>query len=223
MISRALADRLQLKDVDEVVAGDESEANTRTLKLVKIPSLSIGTATFRNLSGLVYDNELGHQRGDEIGGSLGFPLFGGCLVTLDLSGGTLTLAEGELDTGGDNIVPFAMPRGSPEVEIEVGGERVTAILDSGSPILLSLPSRYAETLTLRGKPQVVRKLATLFNEFDVSSAVLQGSIAVGPHRIHDPVLEFNDVLPDPNLGRPFFDRFVITFDFTNRRIRLAVK
>jgi len=212
IVSRSLAERLGLEIVGQSPIDDGSGRNSLAVDLVEVPALTLGGVTFPPSIGVVLDTP-------QHGGVLGFPLFEGELLTID--GRTLRFEPGELpEADGETILPFTMPQGIPVVEIELAGVRTPAVIDSANPRFLSLPTAMIDELPLEGEPEVVGRMATLFNEFDLLEATLDGDLVLGGHRFPRPRLDFNDVLPDVNVGSGLLEELVVTFDQRNGRLRL---
>lgn len=212
IVSRPLAERLGLEIVGQSPIDDGSGRNSLSVDLVDVPALTVGGVTFPPSIGVVLDTP-------QHGGVLGFPLFEGELLTID--GRTLSFEPGELpEPDGRTILPFTMPQGIPVVEIELAGVRTPAVIDSANPRFLSLPTAMIDELPLEGEPEVVGRMATLFNEFDLLEATLDGDLVIGGHRFPRPRLDFNDVLPDVNVGSGLLEQLAVTFDQRNGRLRL---
>ncbi len=212
IVTRSLAERLGLEVVGQSPIDDGSGRNVLSVDLVDVPALTIGGVRFPPSVGVVLDLP-------DDGGVLGFPLFGGELLTID--GPILRFELGELsEPDGRTIVPFTMPQGIPVVEIELAGRRMPAVIDTANPRFLSLPAAMIDELPLEGEPVVVGRMATLFNEFDLLEATLDGDLVIGGHRFPRPRLDFNDVLPDANVGSGLLEDIAVTFDQRNGRLRL---
>lgn len=212
IVTRSLAERLGLEIVGQSPIDDGSGRNVLSVDLVDVPALTIGGVTFPPSVGVVLDLP-------QDGGVLGFPLFAGELLTIEAR--TLRFELGELpEPDGETVLPFTMPQGIPVVEIELAGLRTSAVIDTANPRFLSLPAAMIDDLALDGEPVVVGRMATLFNEFDLLEATLDGDLVIGGHRFPRPRLDFNEVLPDANVGSGLLEAFAVTFDQANGRLRL---
>lgn len=157
---------------------------------------------------------------DKRDGTLGFPLFEGLLLTLDLKGSRLVARRGELVKSQDQLIlPYELERGLPVVSITLGALTLDAGIDTGSGSGLMLPPSFIDRLPLAAEPEVVGRIATLFNETDLLSATLDGVLTIGPHRIERPTVYFAEIVGQPNLGRKVLGEFSLTFDQRHRLVR----
>ena len=213
LVSRDLADRLALPVVDQVQVGDGSGANDREVDVVAIASLTIGAAQFHDLQALVFDIP-----GD---GALGFALFVDALLTLDFVRDRMRIERAALPPpDGREVLALGMQHGAtPTVPVEIGDRQVTALIDTGWNGATGAPAAWMDELPLESPPVVVGRAATLFNEFEIHEARLDGALSIGGHSIPSPALHFNDLLPELVLGRDLLSRFAISFDQANLRVR----
>lgn len=217
LLSSRVADRLGLPVAFQVSVGDGSRRNAAKVDMVSIESLKLGGAVFRDLMGIVMD-----VPGD---GALGFSLFCDCLFTLDAGRGRILLEEGKLPLSDDEtILPLVMDRGAtPSITIKMAGRDISVLIDSAWKEYVAVPAVLESELPLKASPIPTRRVATLFNEFEIKAANLDGDICIGAHRIEDPELEFNGMLPEVILGHKILRDFVVTFDQRNLRIRFERK
>ena len=187
ILSRALADRLELPLYDQLVVGDGSGEEIREVDVVEIASLQLGDARFERTYALVMDIE-----GT---GSLGFTLFFGCLLTLDLGNDLVRLELGELpEPNGEDVLPLVLHNGfTPGIEVVLAGRGVPALIDSGWHGGVAIPA---------------------------GLAVLDGQLEIGMHRVEHPELDFDSISPEIVLGDEWLERFEVTFDVRNGRVRL---
>lgn len=213
------ASSLQLPIVDEARASDGNDAAARTLKIARIERLGLGDAVFQNVPTLVMDGESAERPGDS--GALGFPLFADHLLMLDYPAGRLRVFAGALPRpDGRTILSYEPVNGLPSIRIRVGDLPLSAIIDSGSQGEILLPLSYSKQLKLRAAPRVVGRMHTLFGEFDLLRARLDGSVWIGRHELSRPDLMFCEHFSEANLGRGVLRHFRVTFDQRNRRVRL---
>ncbi len=220
-ISAALAEELDLPEVGEVLVSDPSGRNRERAKRVGIDTIALGAARFHGIQILRrdYKNEIDEQRAG-IHGILGFGLFRDVLLTLDYPGGRLVLERAALpEPDGRTIFAFEAGDGIPRIGLDVAGTTVPADIDSGSMGGLALPKSVADKLTFKRPPVVVGKASTGFNEFEIRMGPLDGDVRLGSHVLTDPSVEIFDIFPHANLGGRFLQRFRITLDQENRRVR----
>lgn len=175
-VSAAIAETLALPVTGERIAGDPSGQNSRTVKVVSIESVDIGSVHLGGIQGGVMTGP-SPRRGD---GVIGLSLFKSLLVTFDYPHGVFGIRGGSLPAADEkSVLAYDASRGVPNIEIDVAGHKVKADIDSGSPAEVSLPLSLAKSLTLDGEPTVVGHGRTVGNEFDVYGAVLRGEVRIG--------------------------------------------
>lgn len=219
-IDTALAAKLGLTKVGEVLGGDPSGRNARPMALVPIQSLVIGAARFEGLQAAVRDmREL--PSGEKTDGILGFGLFAGCLLTLDYPGNAVRMARGELPPVGGDVLAFTRASGIPTARITVGGRAMEAHVDAGFMGGVALPEAEAERLSLSGPLKVVGRAQTLGNAFEIKAAPLAGDVVIGSVVLERPMVEFQPVFPTANVGARVLRDLVVTFDQKNDRMRVT--
>lgn len=215
-VTEAVAAQLGMQEVGEAVAGDPSGKNTRTMKLYSAESVDVGTIHLGQV-------EVGVGPAGRMGGTdgvIGLNLFRSLLVTFDYPGHAIEIRGGSLPAGADGVVAYNTEHGVPNVEIEVGGQKVKADIDSGSPAMVSVPLSLAKSLPLAEEPKVIGHGRTVGNEFDVYGAPLKGDVRVGEVVLTNPRLDFVGLFPVGNLGSRFLAGLVVTFDPANQRVRM---
>jgi CubicO group peptidase (beta-lactamase class C family) len=219
-LDSALAHRLGLATVGEVLAGDPSGQNARSVPVVRIDSIELGGARFSGLTAAVRDyRSLG--RPETVDGILGFAFFSDCLLTLDYPGARVRLSHGALPVAeGREVLDFRSPRGVPSVTLRVAGQEMEADVDAGSQGGLALPETLAATLPLAGPLEVVGRARTTSNTFEIKAAPLAGDVQIGGLTLSRPRLEFQPLFPQANIGSRVLRDLVVTFDLRNRRLRL---
>ena len=216
-----LARELALPEAGETRIGDPIHPHAITAKRVRIGRLTLGGATFSDMTATSMENpSLREHLGAR--GVLGLPVFAELLLTLDFGRGEVRIGRGQLPSPDGKDVIACRPGfgGTIRVPITVGPLELEADLDSGSPAAVSLPDEYMDRLPLEGKPVEVGRARTVTSEFVVYGATLKGAVQIGGHRIENPVLRFNR-LPVSNVGSEVLRRFAITIDQKGRRIRFA--
>jgi hypothetical protein len=158
----------------------------------------------------------------KIDGILGFNLFSEYLLTLDFPSKRVRLERGELPKAdGADVLDFESPRGVPLVELNVGGHKVKAHIDSGNAVGgFVLPSALVEKLQFAAAPVVVGRARTISSEVEIKEARLKDSIRLGRFEYAGPTVVFPSVSEDANIGAKVLREFVLTFDQKNRRVAL---
>jgi CubicO group peptidase (beta-lactamase class C family)/predicted aspartyl protease len=215
-ISSALAEQLGLPIQGEIVGGDPSGKNTRTMKFAQAESVDVGSAHFGQVNVAIGDAA---QRA-EADGIIGLNLFNSLLVTFDYPNWKFELRGGTLPAG-DGVLSYTAEHGVPTIEIDVAGQKFKADIDSGSPAEVTLPLNAAKSLSLSEEPRVVGHARTVSNSFDVYGAALKGDVRVGDIVLTNPRLDFVEIFPIGNVGSRFLRNLVVTFDPKNHRVRFA--
>jgi hypothetical protein len=212
LLSRRVAERFGWTAIHAVEVGDGSGLNTVLLDVVRVPRMQLGNAVFMGIDALVLDIE-----GD---GSLGLPMFHGCLVTLDLARDRIRIGRGELpEPDGATVLSYSLESGTPSVPVWLGTVRCQADIDNGSEAGIVAPLALAEQLALESAPVVSGRIATLFNETELWTARLAGGLHVGPHAIDGPPVQFAEIFSFVNLGRELLREFILVFDQRHQRVR----
>ncbi|MFL6195531.1 MAG: retropepsin-like aspartic protease [Thermoanaerobaculia bacterium] len=221
-ISLELARKLGLKPAGEVITGDPSGKNTRSLQLVEMDTLTLGGAAFKGVRLMARDlpQPPGGQEA-ELDGVLGIGLFKNHLLTLDYPARKVRIEAGELPpVDGREIVAFRMPNGVPAIKMKIGGLELDTDVDSGNMRgEVTLPASYIGKVPLEKEPVVVGHGRTGFNEFEIKQAPLKGAVQIGSRIVENPRVDFVEIFPVANVGHAFLRRFVVTIDQKNLRMR----
>jgi CubicO group peptidase (beta-lactamase class C family) len=212
-VNPKVAEQLAMPVVGEVITGDPSGRNPKSVTLHRAESIDIGTLHFGGVS--VGENQrlvLG-----DVDGILGLSLFRGFLVKFDYPNSRFAVSGGKLTEG----VPYTLDHGVPAIDIVVNGQTMRAHVDSGSPALVTLPLSAAKSLPLAEEPRVVGHGRTAGGDFDVYAAPLNGEVRVGAIALVNPRLDFVDVFPIGNIGYRFLKDLVVTFDPASRRVQFV--
>ena len=215
-IDKSLIEKLGIQIVGQARAGDTSGANRTTVDLVEIGKLAVGDAVFSGVRAAVGDYvELG------VTGILGIGLFSEHLLTLDYPHRRVRIERGELPPAdGLKILGFDAPFGIPSVRLRLGGVEVEAQIDSGNTRNeIVVPASLTSRLKLAAEPVVIGKARTRFNEIEIRQAPLAGALVLGSYELRDPRIDIVDLFPRPILGHQFLQRFAVTIDGKNRRVR----
>jgi hypothetical protein len=211
-LSPAIVAELALPQVGEVMAGDPSGRNRRTMRMMHADSIDVGTAHL----GDVEVTEANRELLDGTDGIIGLPLFTSLLVTFDYPNQRFIIDGGSLPA---TAIAYTTDRGGvPAIDIDVAGTKTKVDLDSGSPALITLPMSLARTLKLAEEPAVVGHARTPSNEFDVYGASLVGDVKVGDIVLASPRLDIVEIFPQGHLGSRFLKEYAVTFDPANQRV-----
>ena len=195
VVSKELAHELGLPDMGQAVAGRPGAAAPARVTVTRIDKLELGEAEIFGLLAVSADVSTVWTGNQIPQGVLNAASFPGLLVTLDYPKKRIELRRGEL----------------PAVALNLG-------LASG----IDLPERYADLLRLASKPVAVprTKTNTGDGESDITVATLKGVAKLGQFTMNHPQIRFIDDMAFGNIGCEILQRFVVTLDSKDRRIRL---
>jgi hypothetical protein len=152
--------------------------------------------------------------------------FPGNLVTFDFPRHTLTIAPGALPRP-DGKTIFACDPASvlPTIPVTVAGRTFTLHLDTGSPGGVMLPMAASTQVPLAGPLTDAPPARTMAGAFEVKVAPVKGAITIGRFAIDAGPVRFSDLRPGPgpapgNIGAQVLQPFALTYDATNRRVKL---
>ncbi|MEA3049408.1 MAG: hypothetical protein QOG84_1244 [Sphingomonadales bacterium] len=217
----SLVGQLGIAPVAQAVSGDGSGRNDRRLDVVEFDRLDVGGVEFRHVPALSREYNRSAKL-PPIAGILGYNLFDGYLLTLDFIHKRVRLEAGALPPAdGKTVLDYEAPYDTPIVEMTMAGLRLVADVDSGDIGGISFPQALVQALPHIGEPKVVGTGRTISNEFEVSEVKLRGVLRLGEHELADPVVRFNPIHDNINLGAGFLAGYIVTFDQKNRRVRIV--
>lgn len=215
-----LIQQLGLPVKGEIEVGDPSGKNPRKVRTVSVASIKLGDVEFKGVTGVEFQPS---RMGGNCDGILGFTLFHDYLFTLDYPGQQVRMARGSLTPDGNNeVVSFLAPNDVPTIELEVGGQKIDAHIDSRGKGL-SLPEKFMQGLKLLSDPVVIGRGRTVSSEFEIKGAQLASDIHAGGYTFTQPFVEINPVFPVGNFGSAVLVNFTVTFDQKNNLVRLVSK
>ncbi|HWB20694.1 MAG TPA: pepsin/retropepsin-like aspartic protease family protein [Phycisphaerales bacterium] len=219
MVNPTFAAEMKLPVVGHASASDGKTAHGASIDVIQVDSITVENAVFPNVQGIVLDST---RSGINQRGSLGFPLFETCLLTLDFPHNRLIARAGELPSGGEPaILPYTLEQNLPVIEMTIADQRMSALVDSGSDEGIVLPKAYAERVPLNGPLRSAGHLETLFNTMQLWKADLKGEVHIGEIVLRNPTLTFTDGFDQPEIGKAFLKNYAVTFDQKNRRLRIT--
>ena len=217
-VSQAVAEKLGLPVMGEVIAGDPSGRNSRTMSAVAVDSIDIGSVHLGEIQGAISNGAVRSN----VDAVIGLSLFKSLVVTFDYPHSAFAIRGGSLPAAdGTSVLDYDASQGVPNIEIDVAGQKVKADIDSGSPAEVSLPLSVAKSLTLDDEPKVVGHARTGSKEFDVYGAGLKGDLHVGSIVLRNPRVDFVEIFPVGNLGFRFLGGRIVSFDPANHRVQFA--
>ena len=192
---------------------------TDLLGCARIQEIRAGPLVESDTGAEIVDLSLAEQAlGTRVDGVLPASAFRDGLLTFDYAGGTVTVALGELPPPDGREVLALRPGPLPCIPVDIGGNPVTVLLDTGSSSALCVPAACEPSLRFHAPPAAVGMHGTLAGVVRDRAARLDGTIAWGRHRIADPVLSLTP--GEYGLaGRELLGEFRVTFDFAHARVR----
>lgn len=100
----------------------------------------------------------------------------------------------------------------PAIRVRLGSETIAAHIDTGSPLALSFPMKYADTIKLSEPLKKIGVARSHFGEKPIFAAKIAGTVKVGDLVLDNPKAFFSDVVPNPNVGGELLRRLRITID-----------
>ena len=189
-----------------------ASGHSTMLSAVTVRRIALGDAQFERVPALVYDfSELSAHFGEKIDGVLGFPVFRDTVLTLDYpqsrillspAGGAATLRPG-------SRIAFDTMTKTPLVPIEIDGQTLVALIDSGSDNGLHLNPVGLEAPFAHG-PVPGGVIATLAGERPQQIGRLAGTLRLGNYTLPRPIADLTDELS--SVGGAILRNFVVTFD-----------
>ncbi|HUN80753.1 MAG TPA: aspartyl protease family protein [Phycisphaerae bacterium] len=223
VINADLVKELGLPKVGKTQLGDPSNPKAITADRIHIDRIEVGDASFEDFEAASWDRAHLYPGKDAPRGILGFPLFSGCLLTLDYVHGKLTLSNGTLPASGtDGVTDFHIGHGGiPVLEIDIAGKTYAAHLDSGAMSGLAVNPSVAEKLPLSGEPTVIGRGRTVNSEFELKASTLDGKMKLADTVFDKPEIVINPILKEVNIGSRLMEDATITFDQQSGRLRFT--
>jgi hypothetical protein len=226
MVSRELAHELGLPDLGEAIAGRPGAAAPAPATVTRIDKLELGEAEISGLFAVSADMSTVWIGDHPPQGVLNAASFPGLLVTLDYPAKRIELRRGELPAAdGRTIFEWDAEGTLPSTPLALNGLKLEVALNLGLTSGIDLPEKYADQLRLTSEPVAVprNKTNTGDGESEITVATLNGVAKLGQFTIKHPQIRFIDEMAYGNIGRQILQRFVVTLDSKNRRLRLARK
>jgi len=172
---------------------------------------------FRDFAAIVldYDEVFGGKR--RYDGVLGYPVFAGCLLTLDYPREQVIVKQGELPAAdGQEILDYKERDGLAGITVSISRIPVEVTIDSGMAGAVALAESLEDNITLALQPAKRDDIAT---ELDIRVSQLSGTFRLGRHRFIEPPVYFYG--SGSAVGHKILRYFVVTLDQKNRRVRFA--
>ncbi len=223
VVSAELAHELGLPDMGLALTGRPGTAAPARATLTRVDKLELGEAEISGFFAVSADLSTVWTGTRVPQGVLNAAAFPGLLVTLDYRKKRIELRRGRLPVvDGKTIFEWDAEGTLPSVPLTLNGLKLDVALNLGLASGIDLPERYADSLQLVSEPVAVPKTKTNTGdgESEISVATLNGVAKLGEFTINHPQIRFIDETAFGNIGREILQRFVVTLDIAERRIRL---
>ena len=209
-VSRSLVEQLGLEVVTIVT-------ELGAAPVVRLPAVRIGAAVFADVVARVTP---AFNQEPVFDGLISIPLLRGVVATFDFPRRELRLGGG-LPSETATAIDYG-PGRRVELPILVGGQRLSAVLDTRSPLGLILPESLRPELRLAGPlGEPIQAGGPSLGEFTLRPAPIAGELSVGGQSAPNPTVFFRD-RPGVVLGMPILEQFILTLDLANRRAALTM-
>jgi len=220
-IDSSLVKKLGLERSGTVTAGDGTARSGREMDVFQLESLSIPGLEFKGVQVLSRDyNEHGFDVRGHIDGILGFGLFKDVLLTIDYSTRELNIERGSLPEPDGKRIFSTSDNSVAEVEIKLGGRAHKAYLDTGAMSWISVSEEIANNMKFVADPVKVGEARTLTGAFPITRGKIKGDLVLGNHVVSQPYVVSGRPLRGVNIGGFVLRDFTITYDQSNRRIKV---
>ena len=221
-IDSSVLSALQLPIVGTAQASGATGGAPVTVKRVSVQSLRVGNREYAGLTPLSRSYNVEGDYVPNIGGILALNLFADELLTIDFPKRLLRIERGSLpQADGRTIFRYEANGDLIHLPIRIGGEQLTALVDTGTDRSIDLPTSAVRRLRLATFPHPVGRATGVTNTVPISEAAIDGDLVIGSHRIRDPSVTFSDSFEFPILGSVLLHDFAVTIDQRNHRIRLV--
>jgi protein tyrosine phosphatase (PTP) superfamily phosphohydrolase (DUF442 family) len=218
VITRALADSLQLKVTGEAEVGSPLGGRPAPAKIVSVERLTLGRTLQAPVTCLALDLPMPGPA--KHWGVLSPNQFPGLLITWDFARQRIVFRRGSLPAA-DGVQIFSYQGEMlPTMPVEVVGRRVLVHVDTGSSGGLTLPATLQDSLPLAGPPVEGHTARTVDREIKLLEARLAGEVVVGGRTFTDPTIQLNPAARVGNLGARMLRDFEVTMDARQKSIQL---
>ncbi|HXH59872.1 MAG TPA: retroviral-like aspartic protease family protein [Fimbriimonadaceae bacterium] len=220
MVSADLAERLRLPVEGTVMVTAPNSSGAFRAQVHRIKELRVGDLKFFDVkaTSLMDRGFLASLQADGIISASDFEDY---LVTLDYRHKQIRIEPGHLpDADGQQVFDYELQHLIPGVTFEVGGKPVFFHLDTGSPFYVALPGTMLTSADYEQIPHKVGTAGTVTGGFSVYQGQLAEDVTFGKYVLEKPNVQILDQMPYGNLGYLFFRDYLVTFDYTEMRVKL---
>jgi hypothetical protein len=215
----SLVKRLAIAKTGSTEASDAGGASV-AIDRVTLGRVALGSLVANNVAALSRDYGSSSYL-PKIDGILGISFFKDKLLTLDFLHDRVTVAEGTLPPAdGQTVLDYQLVEGNISVEVELGGRRMNAILDTGNLRAVDLRSSWLKTMRLASYPRIAGSSTSVSGTVGIREVELAKPLKIGHYTFAHPRVTFADDFGDANIGATIWQHFIVTIDQKNRRVRL---
>ena len=158
--------------------------------------------------------------GGVIAGVLGRPHFRELLLTFDYPGSQLVVTRGSLERSDSAVVAYDRERNDIRFAVDVLGESVPMVLDTGSPGGFTLPKAMESRFRYRSEPVAGPTIRLVGGEHKTWMAGLAGPIVLGDIRYDEPEVKLGTYSDDfGNIGFEVLRDLRVTLDQAEGLVR----
>jgi hypothetical protein len=216
----SLVKRLAIAKTGSTEASDAGGASV-AIDQVTLGSVALGSLVAKAVPALSRDYG-GSSYLPRIDGILGISFFKDKLLTLDFAHDRVTVADGALPKAdSETVLDYELVEGNICIEVELGGRRMKAILDTGNLRAIDLPSSWLKTMRLASYPRIAGTSTSVSGSVGIREVELAKPLKIGRYTLAHPRVTFADDFADANIGSTVWQHFIVTIDQKNRRVRLV--
>lgn len=181
-------------------------------RIAELSRVRLGKAIFHELDCML------HELPDAEEGYLNFGMFRDCLLTLDFPRGEMRLRRGRLPpANGRDILSYTLAEDTPRLAIRVGGNQLTATIDTGYNGFLAIPESLEGRFAFREPANVYVEVQTINSRGTERYGRIAGELRFGRYIARDPpvLVGGQSIL----IGMRLLKEFRITFDQEQRLVR----
>ncbi len=186
-----------------------------------VEALDLGGVRFASVAALTDDFRFVAPDDKPFVGLIGFPLFADLLTSIDFVDDRLTFQRGSLDLGDDHVVAYEDWSGLPHVPFDIGSSTVQALVDTGSPLGLSLPWEARDRFGIQGELRDAGSVRTVYAELDWWRGTMGERCVVAGHEFAGLDVNFFNPSSEPAIGCALLEDKIVIIDIANERLAIT--
>jgi hypothetical protein len=185
--------------------------------VVRLPPLSLGSAVFHDVVARVTP---GFSQEPAFDGLISIPLLYGVVAAFDFPAREIRLG-GEFPAEHATAISWR-PGERVALPIELAGARLSAVLDTRSPLGVIVPDSIRSGIPLAGPlGEEIRARGPSLGEFVMRAASVAGPLTLAGQVAANPIVYFRN-RPGVVLGMPVLEQFLLTLDLAGQRAALTL-